>query len=208
MSAKNRNANDFFILVIAFLWRTPMCWHPLARKLQRRKKMTDTPKLQQAADSGLPSHDLLCVLREIEDAKDVLKMLRKKRDEIANRPKAEKYKMILDENQKHNDQAEHAMRLAASGMAITKIAEKLGCSKHSLRGRISRIWRKRYKHHYAANREKIYDMGLLEALRDAPPLFISSHNFVIRSVGGWVISGEFGEEFLTEIGGTWRFPVI
>jgi hypothetical protein len=36
----------------------------------------------------------------------------------------------------------------------------------------------------------------------------SLHNFVIRSVGGWVISGEFGEEFLTEIGGTWRFPVI
>lgn len=120
------------------------------------------------------SHELLCVLREIEDAKEVLKRLRKKRDEIANRPKAEKYKKILEDNQKHNDQAEHAMRLAAAGESITKIAEKLGCSKNSLSGRISRIWRKRYQHHYAANREKIHNIGLINALRDSPPLFISS----------------------------------
>jgi len=32
---------------------TPMCWHPLARKLQQRKPMSDTEKLAEAADSGL-----------------------------------------------------------------------------------------------------------------------------------------------------------
>jgi hypothetical protein len=31
-----------------------MCWHPLARKLQRSKKMSDTPTPQEAAESGLP----------------------------------------------------------------------------------------------------------------------------------------------------------
>ena len=31
-----------------------MCWHPPARKLQRRNKMSDTSKLNNAASSGLP----------------------------------------------------------------------------------------------------------------------------------------------------------
>jgi hypothetical protein len=53
----------------------------------------------------------------------------------------------------------------------------------------------------------VFDDGLVGGKH--PVCFlISLANFVIRSVGGWVISGEFGEEFLTEIGGTWRFPVI
>jgi hypothetical protein len=30
-----------------------MCWHPLARKLKRRNPMSDTEKLNEAADSGL-----------------------------------------------------------------------------------------------------------------------------------------------------------
>ena len=30
-----------------------MCWHPLARKLQQRKQMSDTENLNEAADSGL-----------------------------------------------------------------------------------------------------------------------------------------------------------
>lgn len=33
-----------------------MCWHPLARKLQRSKKMSDTLDPQEAAESGLSSH--------------------------------------------------------------------------------------------------------------------------------------------------------
>lgn len=35
-----------------------MCWHPLAEKLQRNPKMTDTLKLQEAAESGLSRHAL------------------------------------------------------------------------------------------------------------------------------------------------------
>jgi hypothetical protein len=30
-----------------------MCWHPLARKLYQRKKMSDNENLNEAADSGL-----------------------------------------------------------------------------------------------------------------------------------------------------------
>lgn len=33
---------------------TPMCWHPLARKLQRSPKMPNTKNLNESADSGLP----------------------------------------------------------------------------------------------------------------------------------------------------------
>ena len=40
---------------ILILWRTPMCWHPLAIKLNQRNKMSDTDKLAEAADSGLPA---------------------------------------------------------------------------------------------------------------------------------------------------------
>ena len=36
-----------------------MCWHLLARKLQRSKKMSDTPTPQEAAVSGLSGHGLL-----------------------------------------------------------------------------------------------------------------------------------------------------
>jgi hypothetical protein len=40
-----------------------MCWHPLARKLQQRKQMSDTSTPQEAAESGLSSHDLFGVPR-------------------------------------------------------------------------------------------------------------------------------------------------
>jgi hypothetical protein len=38
--------------------------------------------------------------------------------------------------------------------------------------------------------------------------YYSLSNFVSRSVRGCVISGGFGEEFLTGIRGRWRFPAI
>lgn len=46
---------------------TPMCWHPLARKLQRNQKMSDTPLSQEAAESGLSRHALLAVLEPVID---------------------------------------------------------------------------------------------------------------------------------------------
>ena len=35
-----------------------MCWHPLAIKLQRSPKMSDTPMPEETPSSGLPSHAL------------------------------------------------------------------------------------------------------------------------------------------------------
>lgn len=42
--------------------QTLMCWHPLAETLQRSKKMSDTPRPQEAPSSGLSSHALLAVV--------------------------------------------------------------------------------------------------------------------------------------------------
>ena len=44
--------------------------------------MSDTPKLQQDADSGLPSHDLLAVLREIGEALKDVPQIGEMEDEI------------------------------------------------------------------------------------------------------------------------------
>jgi len=52
---------------VAILCRTLMCWHPLARKPQRSKKMSDTPTPKEAAESGLSRHDLLAVLEPVLD---------------------------------------------------------------------------------------------------------------------------------------------
>jgi hypothetical protein len=43
-----------------------MCWHPLSRKLQRSKKMSNTPTPQEAAGSGLSRHALFGMLRADE----------------------------------------------------------------------------------------------------------------------------------------------
>jgi hypothetical protein len=48
------------------LGRTSRCWQPLARKLQRRKKMSDTPTHREAAESGLSRHALLADLYWLE----------------------------------------------------------------------------------------------------------------------------------------------
>lgn len=138
--------------------------------------MSDTEKLNEAADSGLPSHDLLCVLREIEDAKATIAALYNRKREIEDSEKEKRRKAEkVSKTDKHRIWAK-MLQMASKGMSASKIAEELGVSKHNMDGKISRAWRKEFPAHYAANREKIYQWGLLSALRDSPPIFISSHN--------------------------------
>jgi DNA-binding CsgD family transcriptional regulator len=119
---------------------------------------------------------LLCVIREIEDAKNTLTALYNKKSKIedaeqANRRKAEK----VTKTDKHRLGVK-MMQMASSGMSLSKIAEELGVSKNTMDVKISRAWAKEFPAHHAANLGKIIQLGLLTALRDSPPLFIYSHN--------------------------------
>jgi hypothetical protein len=124
----------------------------------------------------IASHDLLAVLREIEDAKAALAALYNRKREIEDAEKEKRWKAEkVAKTDKHRLWVK-MLQMASKGMIVSKIAEELGVSKHNMDGKISRAWRKEFPAHYAANREKIYQWGLLSALRDSPPIFISSHN--------------------------------
>jgi hypothetical protein len=61
-----------------------MCWHPLARKLQQRNKMSEIPEnFDEAADSGLPSHDLFSVAGDTPETDQLLACDQYKIDEDA-----------------------------------------------------------------------------------------------------------------------------
>jgi hypothetical protein len=122
----------------------------------------------------IASHDLLAVLREIEDAKKQLSDLYVRKAELEEIAKNLRNAPKKAEKEARRKESLKIMQMAASGMSVPKIAEQLGISKHNLDQRISKAWRKEFPAHFREKR-RYTEMGLLEALRDSPPLFSSAN---------------------------------
>jgi FixJ family two-component response regulator len=120
------------------------------------------------------------ILREIEAAEAALDALYKRKREIED---AEKEKRRIAKMDRHRLRV-RMMQMASEGTTVSKIAEELGVSKHTVVNKISCVWSKEFPAHYAANREKIYRRGLLTALRDSPPIFISSYKVTPKPISG------------------------
>jgi len=116
-------------------------------------------------------------LREIEAAKATLDALYKRKREIED---AEKEKQRSAKMDRHRLWVQ-MLQMASKGMTISKIAEELEVSKHTIVSKISRAWSKEFPAHYAANWEKIHRRGLLTALRNSPPIFISSYKILMTT---------------------------
>jgi len=140
----------------------------------------DAPKLPADSDQttdmvGVGRCDLLAVIREIDDVKATLAALYKRKREIEDAEKEDRWKAEkVAKTDKHRLWVK-MLKMASKGMSVSRIAEELGVSKHNMRHKISRAWRKEFPAHYAANRDKIFKLGLLTALRDSPPLFSSAN---------------------------------
>ena len=137
----------------------------------------------QENEAEVASHDLLATLCKIEDAKARLSTLyaeKKRLEEHARKLRAAPREAAKTARHKESLKI---MQMAAGGMSLGKIANQLGISKHNLeRQRISKAWRTEFPAHFQKKR-RYMEMGLLQSLRDSPPLFVSANAPVMPPEG-------------------------
>lgn len=112
--------------------------------------------------------DLLDVKSKIQSLNDKLQLLHKLKKEILNRIDSEKRKAKVE---KQKGEYLMMMMLASKGMTLREVSIKLQIPLTYMTQRINRTWRSEFPDHYDANWDNIKKTGVLNALRNSPPIF-------------------------------------